>query len=888
MPRRKDDELDEEIRSHLDMSVRDRMERGQSRAAAEAAARRELGNLALVKEATREMWGWMWLERLARDVRYGGRLLRRSPGFTLVAILSLTLGIGVNTAIFQVINAVRLRALPVADPGSLAHVRIADMTGARGNFNSRYPSVTNPIWERLRREQQAFSGMLAWNGTIFNLAPGGLARPVRGLWVSGSFFDVLDVPPAAGRLFTATDDERGCVPRAVISHAFWLHELAGRPAVGTTLTIEGHAVEIIGISAAGFSGVEVGRAFDVAVPICAEPALSNGDGRLETGTAWWLAIMGRLKPGWSMDQASAHLAAISPVVFRATLPAAYPAVNTDHYLAFTLQAVPGGAGVSGLREDYSEPLWLLLGTGALVLVIACVNLASLLLARASARAQEVAVRLGLGASRGRVMRQLLVESVLLAGLGAASGSVIAGFLSRWLVSSLDPDGQTIRLELATDWRVLAFTVITGVVTCVLFGLLPALRATRVSAATVLRSAGRGLTASRERFALRRALVILQVALSLMLLAGALLFARTLRNLLTVDPGFTADGVVVAALDLRALRAGQDALRGLRTDALARVRAVPGVDAAAEVAVVPVSGNAWGNNVWMERAESAPGNALFNRISRDYFTTLAIPMVAGRDVSEADTIASPPVAIVNDTFVRTVANGVNPIGRRIIVEATPSQPETAYEIVGIVRDAKYLDLRQEPYPGVFLAAGQAQRPGEHARLVVRSTLPPAAVTASITEAIRRLNPAIVVSFTVLETQVLETLVRERLMATLSGFFGIGASLLAVIGLYGVIAFTIVRRTNEIGIRMALGAGRSDVIRMIMQEAIVLIVVGIGLGLVLTLVGGRAAATLLFGLTPSDAGTLAMSVAALAVVALAASYLPARAAAAIEPTAALRME
>jgi predicted permease len=337
-----------------------------------------------------------------------------------------------------------------------------------------------------------------------------------------------------------------------------------------------------------------------------------------------------------------------------------------------------------------------------------------------------------------------------------------------------------------------------------------------------------------------------------------------------------------------MRAGRDALHGLHADLLARVRAVPGVLAAAEAAVVPVSGNSWGNNVWMDGAESAPGNALFNRVSRDYFATLGIPLVAGRDVTDTDMLGLPPVAIVNDTFVRTVANGVNPIGRRMILEATPNQPETTYEIVGIVRDAKYLDLRQEPYPGVFLAAGQAQRPGVYAQLVVRSALPPAAVTAGITEAIRLLNPAIVVSFTVLETQVLETLVRERLMATLSGFFGIVASLLAVIGLYGVIAFTIVRRTNEIGVRMALGAARSDVIRMIMREAIVLIAAGIGLGLVMVLAAGRAAATLLFGLTPSDPATLATSVGALAVVALAASYLPARAAATIEPTVALRVE
>jgi predicted permease len=337
-----------------------------------------------------------------------------------------------------------------------------------------------------------------------------------------------------------------------------------------------------------------------------------------------------------------------------------------------------------------------------------------------------------------------------------------------------------------------------------------------------------------------------------------------------------------------MRAGRDALHGLHADVLARVRAVPGVLAAAEAAVVPVSGNSWGNNVWMDGAESAPGNALFNRVSRDYFATLGIPLVAGRDVTDTDTLGLPPVAIVNDTFVRTVANGVNPIGRRMILEATPNQPETAYEIVGIVRDAKYVDLRQEPYPGVFLAAGQAQRPGEYARLVVRSALPPAAVTAGITEAIRLLNPAIVVSFTVLETQVLETLVRERLMATLSGFFGLLAALIATIGLYGVMSYMVSRRKVEIGIRMALGADPRKVVRMVIGESSLLLLFGVAIGTGLAVLSSRWAATLLFGLKPWDPASLVVAVLVLGTVSLLAAWIPARRASRLTPTIALREE
>ncbi len=889
MTRKKDRELDEEIRSHLDLSVQDRVDRGESRAAAEAAARREFGNVGLVKEVTREMSGWMWLERVLQDLRYAARLLWRSPGFTVVAILSLSLGIGANTAIFQVINAVGLRTLPVHDPGTLASIRIADLTGARGNFNTRFSSVTNPIWEQLQPNQQAFSSVMAWNATTFNLTPGGLARPARGLWVSGRFFDTLGVRAAAGRLFTDADDRRGCAPRAVISHPFWQSELGGRPAVGSTLSLNGQPVEIVGVSDAAFTGVVVGRGFDVAVPLCAEPALSDGKGRLDAGTDWWLVVMGRLKPGWTLDQASAHLATISPVLFRTTLPPSYPSINVNHYLGFTLEAVPGGAGLSGLREDYSQPLWLLLGTAGLVLVIACVNLANLMLARASARQREFAIRLGLGASRGRIIRQLLVESLLLAAIGAAFGGLLAGLLSRTLVSFLDTDGRTIALDLPTDWRVLAFTAIVAMLTCVLFGVAPALRATRVSATAVIRGLGRGLTADRGRFALRRMLVTLQIALCLLLLAVALLFTRTLTNLLAVDPGFTSDGVIVTELDLRPLKVPMPERHALRADAVARVRAVPGIQSAAEVSVVPVSGSSWGNNVWLESgAAPIPVNALFNRVSSGYFETLRIPLIAGRDFNDTDTLESPAVAIVNDTFVRMVTHGESPLGRRVKREVTPFQPEMVFEIVGVVRDAKYIDLRQEPRPVVFFAAQQAAEPGEYLQIIGRSTLPPAAITGAVTAAIRGLSPNIVLSFEILKDLIRTTIVRERLMATLSGFFGIVAALLAMVGLYGVIAYTVARRTNEIGVRMALGADRREVSRMILREALWLTAIGVVAGLVLALIAGRAASTLLYGLQPHDPITLGIAVATLAVIAFAASYFPARAASRIAPMTALRVE
>jgi predicted permease len=888
MSRKKERELDEEIRSHLDMAIQDRVERGESRAEAEIAARRELGNVGLVKDVTRDVWAWRGLDRLLQDVRYAVRLLRRNPAFALVAVLSLALGIGANTAIFQVINAVRLRALPVDEPQSLALVQIADMTGARGNFSWRFPSVTNPIWEQLRRDQTAFSGVLAWSPASFNVTPGGLARRVRGLWVSGGFFDVLRIKPAAGRLLTAADDQPGCAPRAVVSHRYWQNEMGARPVIGTTIPLDGHPVEIVGVTAPGFTGLEVGRTFDVAVPICADPALSN-ESRLTAGTYWWLTVMGRLKPGSTFDQASATLATISPALFQATLPAGYPAGNVQHYLGFRLEAIPGAAGLSGLREDYGDPLTLLLGIAAVVLVIACVNLANLMLARASARQREFAVRLGLGASRGRIVRQLLVESLLLAIVGAACGSMLAGFLSSSLVAFLDPDQQAIFLDLRTDWRVLGFTLVAAVLTCVLFGVAPALRATNINASSVLRATSRGLTASRERFALRRGLVMLQVALSFALLVGALLFARTLQNLLTVDPGFTPRGVVIAQLDLRPMRIPLAARHEARARILETIRRIAGIESAAEAAIVPISGNAWGNNVWLE----SPGvpnrvNVLFNRVSPGYFSALRIPLIAGRDFTAFDTTGAPDVAIVNRTFTRNAANGESPVGRRLKVEATPYRPESTCEIVGVVEDAIYLDLRQGPEPGVFFASTQAREPGEFMQIVMRSSLPPGGFTASVTDALREINPEVVVSFTGFADQIRDTLVRERLMAALSGFFGAIAALLAVVGLYGVIAYGVARRTNEIGVRIALGAAQHTVLGMIMREALLLVAVGIGAGAAVALLAGRTAGSLLFGLQPWDPATLMCAAGVLATVALAASYLPARAAARISPVTALRVE
>ncbi len=886
----RDAELREELQSHLNMAAADRIDRGQDPRAAAAGARREMGNISQIQEATRDVWGRRWLDHLAQDVRYALRGFRRNPGFALVAVLSLTLGIGANAALFRVVNAVRLQSLPVTDPATLMEIRILDMDGARGNKQSPHATVTYPIWQTISARQPAFSGLFAWGADTFNLSSGGEMRPARGLWVTGDAFSILGVRPIAGRLLTAEDDRPGCATRAVLSHAFWQREYGGNPAVvGHMLTLNSRPVEIIGIAPAAFFGLEVGKSFDVALPVCADPTFSDdGKGRIASGVVWWLSVFGRLKPGWSIEQASAHLAAISPDLFKASLPPAYPAVSVPKYLHFKLGAFPGGSGLSQLRDAYTSPLWLLLGIAGLVLLIACANLANLLLARASARQKEIAVRLGMGASRGRVIRQLLTESLLLAGIGGICATILAGVLSRSFVLLLDTQNSSTTLALGLDWRVLAFTAAMSLTTCVLFGLAPALNATRVSASSLMRATTRGATSGREAVGLRRALVVAQVTLSVVLLFGSLLFARSLRNLVTLDPGFDTDGVVTASINFRRVDVPAEGRAAFRRQLVERVRALPGVQAAAATRIVPVSGNGTGNSVWPEGNPSRQLGAAFSSIGSGYFATLRTPMVAGRDFGETDTAESTRVAIVNEAFASRLWDGGRPvIGQRFTREATPFSPQQTFDVVGLVKTSKYSDLKEDMVPVAFLSDAQ-DNAGAFTNIILRSGLPPAAVTAAVTRTLADVDPRIGIVYGVMSTQMRETVVRERLLATLSGCFGLLAAILTLVGLYGLNAYTVTRRTNEIGVRMALGAGRAAIARLILRETGILLAIGAVFGTLLAVAAGRAAAALLFGVLPYDPATLLLTLTILAGIALLGSYAPARRATRIEPVVALRTE
>ncbi len=831
------------------------------------------------------------MEAIIKDLRFGLRQLRLNPTFTIVSVLSLALGIGANTAIFQLIDAVRLRTLPVEKPQELAHIDFAEGSHKSGMFTSRSSQLTYAQWQEIHERPQAFTGTLAWSATQFNLAPGGEARYADGLFVSGDFFSVLGVSSVLGRTLSAQDDRAGCgSPGAVISYSFWQRAFAGNPGVlGQSVRLDGRPFTIVGVTPAGFFGVEVGNRYDVALPLCADPLFSeDGKGRIPERRAWWLSAMGRLKPGWTIQRADAELRTLSPRIMEATLPPSYRPDDAKKYLANKLAVTAGGAGVSELRQRYENPLWILLATTGLVLLIACANLANLLLARASVREREIAVRQAIGASRGRLITQLLSESMLLALFGTALGALLAQALSRALVAFLTTPGNSLFVGLRLDPRVLGFMAGVAVLTCLLFGLAPAIRATSIAPASAMRSGGRGLTTGHDRFSLRRALVVAQISLSLVLLVGAFLFVRSLQKLLDIQPGFRPEGIVAVDLDLRPGHYSKDRLPGVYREILERLRVRTGAASAAQVGWTPVSGDGWNENTWADGSSAAHQDCNYNRAGPGYFKTMDTAFLAGRDFDERDDRKAPKVAIVNEAFSQRIFGGQNPVGRSFRVQAPAGKPDLIYQVIGLVRNTKYYELREDFKPIGFVAIAQDDDPGAEATYVLRTNAPVGGILRAATAAAAEVNPGFGIHFTVLTTQLKESLLRERLMAALAGAFGILAGALAVLGLYGVIAYMVARRRNEIGVRIALGAGRGRVILLVLKEAALLLAIGLAVGVGLALWAARAATAMLYDLKPYDPVTLGAAVALLAMVALVASYAPAYRASRLDPMEALREE
>jgi putative ABC transport system permease protein len=885
------DERARELQSYLDEEIADNLARGMTPAEARVAAHRKLGNATRIREEIYEMNSLGFVETLWQDLRYGVRLLRRNPTFAVVAILTLALGTGANTAIFQLVNAVRLRTLPVSHPEQLAEIRIVKAPhGRTGQFNGRWPMLSYPLYEKVRDEQQVFTDVVAWGSTTFDLSPGGEIRPAEALWVSGNFFPALGVRPAVGRLLSPGDDVKGCgAPGVVLGYPFWQREYGADPAaIGRTILLDGHRLDIIGVASPAFFGVDVGRAFDVAVPICARPIFMGDGGGLERSDVWFLAALGRLKPGVTTEQAGAHLARLSNRIQAATVSPRYGARDAKDYLDMQLGALPAAAGISGLRRNYGDSLNILLAVTALVLLIACANLANLMLARATAREREVAVRLAIGASRRRIVRQMLSESLLIAALGAAGGLLAAQWFSRFLVAFLSRGGGSpLFIELTLDWRVFAFTASVAVAACLIFGLTPAIRATAASPGVAMKAGGRGMTEGATRFGVRRALVVVQVAVSMVLVVGALLFTRTLLNLSGMDPGFRQDGVLTAAFDMRKAGMEPGVQAAFDGQLIERLRAIPGVTAVARAFTTPVGGNFWNERITIGGVlQKEPVN--LNSVGPDYFGALDIPLVAGRNFDRRDTPDSPHVAIVSESFAKRYFPDTQAIGQAFQFEGEPGEPRPVFEIVGVVADTKYSDLREPFLPLVYEAARQEKEPGSEVRVVVRASTALPGVSAAVTRAVGELNPVIAIQYHTVRELVDDSLLRERLMATLSGFFGGLAVLIATIGLYGVMSYMVERRRVEIGIRMALGADRSSVMRLIVREAGILLAAGIAIGTLAAMFAARTAVAFLYGLTPHDPLTIATAAGALAIVAFGASWIPARRASRLAPTLALREE
>ena len=833
------------------------------------------------------------MNTLLQDIRYGLRMLGKSPGFALVAILTLALGIGANAAIFQLIDAVRLRTLPVKDPGTIAIIHL-DMHGwGSGNFNGPYAQFTFPLWQQIQRRQQAFSSVAVWSANTFNLATGGEVDMAHVVLISGDFFNVLGVQPLVGRFISSADDTTGCAGGVDLSYSFWQRRYGGSTSViGKTLTLEGHPFTILGVTPPSFYGVSIGDGFDLAVTTCAEPTI-RGEYSAITGSrpreSWWLSMIGRLKPGYNLQRATAQLSTIMPAALHETIPPQYDAEGVRHYLADTLDARPAENGFSNLREDNSTSLWLLLGLSGLVLLIACANLANLLLARASTRQREIAVRLALGASRARLIRQLLSESALLAIAGAVCGGALAAILSRFLIAFISTPDNPIFLDMPMDWRVLGFAAALAILTTILFGLLPALRAGSTPPGSVLKTGGRGATAGRERFRLQRILVASQVALSLVLLAGALLFARSLQNLMTQDPGFQQNGLLVVNTDFTRANVAMAQRVEFVRNLLERIRGVPGVTAAAASNRSPVNGSSSNDWILDDKGGHPNGASWEDSVSPQYFATIENPMLMGRDFNANDTATSPKVAIVNQKFVKQFLNGAkDPIGKLFRVWSPPGKPVYSYTVVGVVKNSVYNDMHQPVLAVMYFPRAQDDKPDTGLTFLVRSQVGITGVLNPLKQSIAGVSPEIDIEFKVLRTQIRESLVQDELMATLCGFFGALAVLLAGIGLYGVISYTVAQRTNEIGVRMALGAQQSRVIGLILGEVSILIGIGIVVGVGLALAGGTTAGSLLFGLKAHDPVTLILAVVILAAIGLAASFVPARRASRLDPMVALRYE
>jgi len=882
--RRLSDDIEREVAFHIRERADALIAQGMPEAEARNAARRQFGNLTAQRERTRDADVLTWLDSVLGDLRYALRSLRHSPAFTAVAVGSLALAIGANTAIYTLLDAVVVRALPVPAPGELVQVTTTDSD--EGYF-------TNPQWEQIRDRQTTLSATAAFAETGWNTADGGEVRRVRGEWASGEFFALFGMRPAVGRLFTREYDARGCAPIAVLGHGYWQSAYGGRgDVVGQSIRLEGKMFEIVGVTQPGFDGPEVGYEPQVYAPMCAEAVIREGQSALDARSTWWLRIAGRRRPGVSLVQVRSELAALAPGVYEATIPPRWAEDQKAEYRHRTLSARALGHGVSEVRDRYHGALLMMMGAVALVLLIACANVANLLLARATARQHEVAVRMAIGAGRRRLVRQLLSESLLLAMGGGLGGLLLAHWGTEALIALISNDAQPVVLDLGLNLRVLGFTALVAGLTVLVFGLVPAWRGTRISPQAAMKARARGVTEGHGRFTIGKSLVVVQVALSLTLVVAAGLLVGSLRNLVTKDPGFRSSGVLLVRVDLRRGGLPPGAYGPAHERILERLRHLPGVRAAASSDMVPVGRSIWNDEVYLDGftpETSTDRVAWFNEVSEGYFAAMETRLIAGRDFDRTDTPSGPHTAIVNDAAARHFFGGASPLGRQFRVKQGDTFTEP-YTVIGVVENAKYTSLRETDAESktFYLPYSQDRSPGSSRNYEIRAEATPSALVSGVSGAIGEENRAATLSFVTFEDQLARSLQRERVLATLSSLFGGVALALSMLGLYGVMSYTVARRRNEIGVRIALGANRGRVVGMVLADVGRMVVIGVGFGIAGALASGRLVRTYLFGLSPADPAVTGIAAALLAAVALGAGLLPAWRAARVDPVAALREE
>jgi putative ABC transport system permease protein len=817
------------------------------------------------------------------DLRLAIRTLWATPIVSFIAILSLTLGIGANTAIFSVVDSLLLRALPVKEPQQLVQLDEASADGQR--------SWTFPIWDQIYQRPQLFERTFAWSNSRFNLAAGGETDFVEGIWASGTMFETLGVSAILGRTLTDLDDRRGGGadgPVAVISYDFWQRRFGGAAdAIGRTLNVERVSVTVIGVTPPGFFGPDVGRTFDIVLPLGVEPLVRGRETWLDGRSTWWLSVMARLKPTQSLEAAVQSIREVQPQIREATHP------GWEGYLKDPLTLVPSATGDSGLRRRYQRPVVILMSIVALVLLIASANIANLLLARATARRHELSVRLALGASRGQLVRLLLTESVVLATIGAAFGVLLARWGSGLLVAQMSTETNRVFLDVSLDWRVLGFTSAATALTALLFGTAPAFRAADVKPMETIKEHGRG-AANHRHAGMTGSLVIAQVALSVILVAAAGLFVRTFAALASLPVGFERDRVLIVTVNAQRTHIAAEDRLAIFDRVRQAVRSVPGVADASLSVITPVTGQGWNGNVDVSDVPPLPGRQSMtfkNAVTPDWFETFGTPLTAGRYFNDGDRRGAPLVAIVNQAFVRKFMNGASPISHTVRDRpvAGLTNNDVPKEIVGVVADAVYRNLREPIPPTLYVPLAQLNESFAVPSIslnVRSSTGSPALLSRSVGAAIAGVNSDLAVTFRPLASLVNASLTQERVVATLSGFFGGLALLLAGLGLYGVTSYAVSRRRSEIGIRLALGAAPGGVVRLVLARVALLVGAGVIAGVLVSLWAARFVEALLFGLTPRDPMTLVAAALILAVVGALAGWIPARRASRIDPAQVLR--